>query len=201
MTEMRTPRSAKVFIVGANQAKHFPVTAVDHNRHLDALFNRNGETCRGLYDELYPRPSKTRPNLDDFENRLAAAGVTAVLQTNVVCYSTRMSADLRQKQHLAGRKMGGRIFEELLKAICPKVVILHGVGTCDAFEKQFNVLVPRPAANEEDGIRSSRVAVNDITFEVIVIPSLAPPAFNRWSAWADRHLDAVSAHVAARLRN
>jgi hypothetical protein len=92
-----------------------------------------------------------------------------------------MSADLRKKEHREGAKAGGRIFGELLKAIRPKVVVLHGVGTCKAFEAQFDVLVPRPPANEAEGIRSSRLTVKDLETEIIVIPSLAPPGFHLWS--------------------
>jgi hypothetical protein len=160
------------------------------------LFNRNGQTCRGLYDELYPSPSKTRTNLDEFASRLAAAGITEVLQTNVVCYSTPMSADLRRTEHRMGSKLGGRIFDALLKAVRPKVVVLHGAGTCKAFEQQFDLPVPRPPADAGDGIRRSTLSFGPFETEIIAIPSLAPPGFNMWSAWAPRYLDAVSAHIA-----
>lgn len=41
--------------------------------------------------------------------------------------------------------------------------------------------------------------LSEFETELIVIRSLAPPEFNGWSAWAPRHLDAVSAHIAATL--
>lgn len=43
---------ATVFIVGKNQAKTFPESRLNHDRHMDGLFNRSGETARGIYDEM-----------------------------------------------------------------------------------------------------------------------------------------------------
>lgn len=52
MTELADPLAAKVFIVGRNQAKGFHSSRLTHRRHIDALFNRNGESCRKVYDEM-----------------------------------------------------------------------------------------------------------------------------------------------------
>ncbi len=152
MTGSRNPESANVFIVGANQAKHFPVSAVSHVRHMDALINRNGESCRGVYDELHPKPSLTRPNIDDFVIRLGAAGVTNILETNVVCYSTGMSECLRRMEHQPGATHGSRIFRSLVTTIRPRIVVLHGSGTCERFEKEFQLKIARPPASEQDGM-------------------------------------------------
>lgn len=199
MTSLRDPQAARVFIVGANQAKQYPVEAISHTRHMDALFNRDGESCRGLYDELYPKPSRSRPNIDGFTARLAAAGVTEVLETNVVCYSTGMAADLRKREHRLGAMVGGRIFQSLAQAIRPKIVVLHGKGTCDEFEKQFGIAVPRPYDEEGQGICKINLLFSGVETEFISIRSLAQPQYNAWAAWAPRHLDAVSKYIASCL--
>jgi hypothetical protein len=66
MTDSTDPASAKVFVIGKNQAKGFQIKSIrDHKRHIDALYNRSGETCRGLYDEITGgKPSPTRPISD-----------------------------------------------------------------------------------------------------------------------------------------
>lgn len=64
MTSLKDPRKAQVFVVGRNQRNGYPGDLRGgHNRHLDALFNRQGESCRGVYDEVtggYPSPTRQR---------------------------------------------------------------------------------------------------------------------------------------------
>ena len=96
MTKMRNPLEADVFIVGRNQRHPYPAIKILHQRHLDALFNQNGESCRGIYDEVTKgKPSPTRRNMDDLAARLNQRNIHNILETDVVCYSTPMSADLR----------------------------------------------------------------------------------------------------------
>ena len=103
MTTMTNPREAGVFIVGRNQRKGYPSRDISHQRHLDALFNRKGESCRGLYDSVTnDRPSPTRKNTDRLVCRLNRRNIHDILETNVICYSTPMSADLRKSAHDGG---------------------------------------------------------------------------------------------------
>lgn len=46
MTDLVDPLSAQVFIVGRNPARSYDASLVTHERHLDALFNRNGAKSR-----------------------------------------------------------------------------------------------------------------------------------------------------------
>ena len=130
MTAMKNPLEAKVFIVGKNQRNRYPPEEISHERHIDGLFNRNGESCRGLYDVVTKgRPSPTRRNTDRLVERLKQHGVGNILETNVVCFSTPMSADLRVRAHVAGARKGEEIFRYLLSEIGPPVLIVHGAGT------------------------------------------------------------------------
>jgi hypothetical protein len=112
MTKLTDPAQAKVFIVGKNQAKGYPVELVgNQGRHIDALFNRNGQTCRGLYDQINQnKPSPTRQNIVSLVKKLADAGIRETLETNVVCYSTPMSSDLSRSIHQGGAERGEEIF-------------------------------------------------------------------------------------------
>jgi hypothetical protein len=89
MTDMVNPEEARVFIVGQNQATGFPPALVGgHKVYIDALFNRNGRSCRQLYDAIRgpEGPSPTRKNIDALREALAHVGVHDVLETNVICY-------------------------------------------------------------------------------------------------------------------
>ena len=89
MTRMRNPLEADVFIVGRNQRNPYSAIEILHQRHLDALFNRNGESCRGLYDAVTKgKPYPTRRNMDDLAARLNQRNIHNILETDVVCYST-----------------------------------------------------------------------------------------------------------------
>ncbi len=96
MTRMRNPLATDVFIVGRNQRNPYSDIAILHWRHLDALFNRNGESCRSLYDAVtIGKPSPARRNVDDLAARLNQRNIHNILETDVVCYSTLIGADLR----------------------------------------------------------------------------------------------------------
>ena len=76
MTAMRNPLEGEAFIVGRNQRNCYPAKGISHERHTDGLFNRSGESCRGLCDEnTRGGPSPTRRNTGDLMARLNQQGV------------------------------------------------------------------------------------------------------------------------------
>ena len=197
MTKMKNPWDAEVFVVGKNQKNGYAVNKVSHRRHLNALFNQDGESCRGLYDELTEgKPSQTRKNTDGLVAHLNKRNIHNILETNVICYSTPMSKDLNNPDHSGGTKSGEDIFRYLLAEIAPTVLIVHGAGSVKSISsilklKQLKV----PRSSDE---------ICDLQMEkhlVIPIPSLAPPAFNKWSSWADRYLDEVAHRIGHKLNS
>jgi hypothetical protein len=196
MTKLQDPQTADVFIVGKNQARGFPVDAVGaHERFMDALFNRNGQSIRGLYDALAEgKPSPTRRNIDGLTTRLERHGVTRVLETNVVCYSTPMSRDLAAALHAGGLERGQEIFTTLLHFIRPQILIAHGADTARRLARLLKHPLPPPPETPD-----SLVSVNTGSGTVYVIQSLAPPAYNKWSTWAPAYLDSLARAVAAAL--
>ena len=197
MTDLPNPEAAEVFIVGRNQAKAYDADRLgSHDRHLDALFNRNGESCRDMYLEMADKPSRTRANIESLTRRLQQHGVSKVLETNVICYSSPMSADLRSSGHAGGAKRGEDIFRTLLAQIKPRVLIAHGAGTLADLEG----VLGQPVATAPEGPGDVRsVRVQEMT--VFPIPSLAPPGYNKWARWAPGYLENLASAVAQELRN
>ena len=195
MTRMEHPLEADVFIVGMNQRNGYPASHVSQRRHLDALFNRNGESCRGLYDEITGgRPSRTRQNIDGLVTRLDQGDIRNVLETNVVCYSSPMSKNLRDRAHIGGAARGEEIFRYLMAEIAPAVLIVHGAGPLKRVSRLLMVNGLRVPGSPDE--------VCDVQTErylLIPIPSLAPPGFNRWSSWAGGYLDEVVDRVMRKL--
>ena len=195
MTRMKNPLEADVFIVGMNQRNPYSAVDVSHEKHLDALFNRNGETCRGLYDEMTKgRPSPTQRNIDGFTDRLNQRNIHNILETDVVCYSTPMSPDLRKPEHAGGARKGEEIFRYLLAEIAPIVLVVHGARSVKSISRILKM--------DRLGVPRSADEICDVQTEqhlVVPIPSLAPPAFNRWSSWSDVYLDGVANRVREKL--
>ena len=195
MTEMANPWEAEVFIIGRNQNKKYDVNEISHERHLDALFNRNGESCRGLYNELREgKPSRTRKSTEDLVAHLNRRSIYNILETNVVCYSTPTSKDLNKPEHSEGVKRGEEIFRYLLAEIAPAVLIVHGVGTVKYISPILQLKQP--------GVPRSADEICDVQTEkylVIPIRSLAPPEFDRWSSWSVRCFDQVAHRVHRKL--
>jgi hypothetical protein len=195
MTASTNPASSQVFTVGMNQRNGFPVEAVgSHEHYMDALFNRGSETCRQIYDRLTDKASPTRRNTDDLVRRLAEYGVMNVLETNVICYSTPMSAHLRQSAHVGGAARGRDLFRALLDIIEPKVLIAHGSGTAKELGLVLSHRLPAPPHRPTEPIEAK---VGETI--VYVIPSLAPPGYNKWSSWAQAHIDRVCRRVAVHI--
>lgn len=195
MTDLTDPVTASLFIVGRNQAKGYGVDRLTHQRHMDALFNRSGESCRGLYLEMSGgNSSPTRVNTDRFRNTLFEAGVEKILETNVECYSTPMSSDLRMPEHKGGAVRGTDIFCSLLHFVKPKILIAHGAGTKEILSRLLGTSLPalptefsEPQATDINGMK------------VFIIPSLAPPAWNKWSSWGAAYLKKVAKSAAVEL--
>jgi hypothetical protein len=196
MTDLEDPLLADLFIVGKNQAKGYEVGQLTHERHINALFNRRGESCRRVYEEMTGhRPSPTRKNTDHFRSMLLHAGISDVLETNVVCYSTPMSGDLRLPEHRGGEVRGTEIFLTLIDFVKPKLLVAHGAGTREVLKALLGVALPPCPSSDGD---PHSVVVQDMT--IFIIPSLAPPQWNQWQRWAESHLTKV-AKAAARALN
>ena len=195
MTQMTDPLQADVFIVGMHQAKKYPADRISHQRHMDALFNRNGESCRGLYDEATEgKPSPTRRNFDNVTDRLNRRNIHNILETDLVCYSTPKRSDLKSAAHAGGEQRGREIFRYLLTEIAPIVLVVHGVEVVKQFSRILKV----------DGLRVPRSPdeICDVQTDkhlVIPIPSLASRAFNMWRSWSDEYLDDVADRVREKL--
>lgn len=171
MTDLSNPLDADCFIVGRNQRNGYAVADIGcQQNHINALFNKEGASCRGLYDSLY-KPSPTRKNIDRLSQRLKKGGAQ-VLETNVICFSSPMSSDLTRGQRSHGRD----IFKWLLTRIPPKVIIVHGSGAAHELSK-----------------------LDTATALIIEMPALAPPAYNKWHMKSDVELDRVSAMAISAL--
>lgn len=195
MTSLTSPSAARVFTVGRNQHHKFAIDRVrSHKHYVDTLFNRGPETCRDLYDRITGQPSPTRLNTDRLVHILARNGIADVLETNVICYSTPMSAHLRKAVNAGGVKQGREIFAMLLHLIRPRVLIAHGSGTAKELGRVLKCTLPKPPDRPSKPVKA--IAGETLVF---IIPTLAPPAYRKWASWSDEHLEMVCSEVAAVL--
>jgi hypothetical protein len=210
MTDLTNPLEARVFLVGLNQATTYPAErrkseADFYERFIDALFNRNGETCRALYREVRQgKTSRTRSVIEDLIGRLAAKGIHAILETNVVCYSTPRGGDLDLPEHSEGKERGKRIFRVLLEEIQPPILIVHGKRARELLGYTLGAELPeRPKCAEEHPsvVRVDYCRKPDYRPLVFVIRSLSPQDFNtRWGKWTPDPLKTVAMEVERWLR-
>ena len=196
MTDMTNPLEADVFVIGMKPARQYPADEIPHQRHFDALFNRNGEHCRGLYDELNQRgPSPTRRNIDNFTALMNQRNVYNIIETNIICYSNSDNAPLPRPGHTGQSRRGEEIFRYILGQIAPKILIVHGVATTKRISFILNsgpIAVPESLA-EFHPIKADNH---------LVIPtrSFAPPEFNKWRSWSDEFLNAAADRVREHLQ-
>lgn len=172
-TTAADPTQADVLIVGASSANSFRVADVGcHDQFLDSLWNRNGLSCRAMYEAATAKPSHTRPNLDRLSQMLAADGLTS-LQTNVTCTSAHYDAEVSEKD----RAHGTLIFKTVVTHVPWKAMIIYGAGATDRFGKAFGLAMPKVPS--PDSAPVSRVVYDRPAF---VSPTLAFPAYRK-SVW------------------
>ena len=199
MTDLANPRDARVFLVGRNWGVTYREADVaSHDQFIDAHFNRNGESCRALYNEVTRgRPTKTKQNHDVLLRLLREKGVCEILETNVICYGTPLARDLGRPEHLGGRERGKEVFRVVREEIRPRVLISHGSGTAKDLARALGVVLPKPQYRFHE---PQAVALPGEHMPIVfVIPSLALPAFNRWSTWSAQYLEMLAAGVASLL--
>jgi hypothetical protein len=204
------PHSARVFLVGLNQATEFRTSEMTQEEVVNALLGRGGSSL----DDLYRRarrdddglPSPTRTNINAFVDRLRARAIHDVLETNVVCYSTSSSSELRRPEHLEGHTVGQRIFRELLQEVQPTVVVAHGAKTLRYLGRIAGEALPQGPETSAEGVKSTRALLWESPATtapskalVVSMRSLALPHWYTWHDWAPSHMDAVADVVATAL--
>ena len=208
------PAEAEVFLVGKNQKNQFTTSDIltpsdipthdesTHDEFLDAHFNcGDPNDCRALYDKATRgNPSRTRKNIDRLRDYLREEGVTKVLETNVICYSTSMSADLRRSEHSGGQLRGCEIFRAVLDGVRPKALVVFGVGAAEKLGKTLGGSLPAPIHHPEFKACPTLLQVEWGQVGVLVIPSLAPPKWNQWCSQADAAFPVIARTVAEMLR-
>lgn len=167
------PEQADILIVGASSAKTFHVADVgSHDRFLDALWNRNGQTCRAMYRAATPKTSPTRQNLDWLSSMLTARGLTS-LQTNVTCASAPYDAEVPEEDRLHGTE----IFKAVVAHVPWKAMIVYGKGASEKLGRAFDVAMP-PVPSPD----SAPVSATILGRAVFISPTLAFPSY-RSSVW------------------
>ena len=183
---MTNPLEADVFVIGMKPARQYPADEVPHERHFNALFNRNGEHCRSLYHEVNRGDaSPTRRNLDRFTALLNQRNIHNIIETNIVCCLDPDNTPFPNTGHIGQSRRDEEIFRYILRQIAPKVLIVYGVATTDRLCKILNsgpIAVPKSLDDFRDVHTENHI--------VIPTRSFAPPEFNRWRAWSDAFLNA-----------
>lgn len=191
------PEHARVFLAGMNQATAFPTSECSQDEFVETLFDPGA--FRRLYLKIRPggAPDPTQENTDAFVSRLLDRGVDGVIETNVVCYGTPRSEDLNQPEHGEGRKRGEEIFRMLITRIRPAVLIVHGAAPARALGRALGTGLPAPPSTGSANLALARIKREQFgQIEVIVLPSLSPPEYNKWINWSDEYLKRVADHVA-----
>jgi hypothetical protein len=125
-------------IVGVNPAT--PITAkhgIQFDEYVSSLLSI--EDFLPIYDAARaasgkPRRSYTRNGLDTASAWLMAHGLTPIVDTNISPYPTESEMEWRK---LSKTQQSLWVFEEVVKAFRPSLVLLHGNRSYEGFTKRF----------------------------------------------------------------
>ncbi len=208
MTRMKNPAAAKILILGKNQATtYYPSETLTHKRFVNALFNRKGESCRALHREITGnnKHSPTRKNIEALVaalRRVRRGQRQPILETNVICYSTRKGRDLNKPEHKRGAEVGRQIFRTILESVRFRIIIVHGkkVGAELGLVLQsfgwHNRTLPLASEHRPLHIVHLRGRPNTVVF---VIRSLAEPEASSWTKTRPETLRRLARKVRAHL--
>jgi hypothetical protein len=197
MTNLQDPMGADVFVVGANQATPHKVDEVGpHERFINAMLNRSGQTCRDLYTEVRRSPSGTRGHSDRFVDMLKEEGITAIVETNSVCFATEKEFKrVRRAENAEGLRVGKKLFDEILRIIQPCLLIVHGKGTVDSLRKDHRIPAPNPPSRPTD-FPQAQVGGT----KIFVIPSLGKPKVDKWPFPREPYLKEIARRASAYVK-
>lgn len=125
-------------IVGVNPAT--PISARDGVAFDDYVSSLSDfERFLAIYDGIRTkrgktRRSPTRDGLDAASCWLSARGFSPVIDTNISPYPTK---DLRQWKRLAASDQALWVFEEIVKAFQPSLILVHGKNAYTGFSARF----------------------------------------------------------------
>lgn len=91
------------------------------------------------------------------------------------------------------------LFDLLLAHLCPSVILAHGAQTRRDLARRLGIDLPElPSGPGEWAVATATLAGRPV--RICLIPSLAPPAWNRWSSWAPACFRELVPRVAAWLK-
>ena len=183
-TSMVDPLKAEGLIAGMNQATAITTDVISHSQFLDAHFG-NGSTTYELYSMLRPSASETRMNIEALTGTLEKQ----VLETNVVCYSTKRAKHLSLPEHKGGKERGIEIFKAVLGFSQPKFVVVFGAKAQSTFQSALKrAMVKRAMISSEPECALVTFDVEKLhpgleghfQTKLIFIRSLGLPEWNKW---------------------
>lgn len=165
------PVDSDVLLVGANAATPIAADAVDRDDYIQALL-KGGAALRHLYDRVRGArgPSPTRRNIDRTTSILTAHGVRGVMETNVWALPTASLADLA-KANPTIRRASQSVLTGLLSIVRPRAVVVHGAAATRGLSRLIGTDLP---------VATAGPVVTAVEPPVWSIPSLSPPAANKW---------------------
>ncbi len=185
------PAACRVLLVGANPATPFPADGLTRERYLDALVNDDPFQREHYLALRGGTPSPTRRTIDRLVSVLRGRGVAPVLETNVWTLPTRDLAALRHADR-AVVAASATVVPRLIELLTPPVILVHGAAATRGLAAVLGRDLPVASVAAPVLWTQGRPAI-------VAIPSLSPPAANRWLPAGWVLLERLAADVAERV--
>lgn len=192
------PASATVFVVGYNPAKEFSEKAcsekgISHKKYVAALFNDDKNAHRELFYQLHPKQSPTREATQELVRVIGHERplLQAVIETNVICFSTPKARDIKKPENAIGRTRGLELFKVLVRTIKPRVMIIHGAKAKKELDEalHLNPIVPQAPTKLPTLPIFNDYETNYGKLRIFPIQTLSPRASSVWWEWKSWRVD------------
>jgi hypothetical protein len=122
------PEQVDLFLIGINPASSvFPKNGVTMDYWIETIMKQN------FYNERFSSNGKTRIGINGILSYIKSQYPFSIIETNINAFPTAKSYDLKRRKFLLSAIEGNNIFNKVLAAHEPSIIILFGKEAVDYF--------------------------------------------------------------------
>ncbi len=123
-------------------------------------------------------------------------GLPLTRSSHFTCRWPKSFSDLKIPEHVGSRGVGITIFKTLVQCIRPRILVLHDAKVRNELRKELKTQLPKFPMDGGKLVQPNtpiqkEIEIGERRSVMFPIPSLALPASNTWSSWAEIYLTMV----------
>jgi hypothetical protein len=199
MTMMSNPEEANIFTIGKHPSTKYLSRDIDKKEHFNSLFNNPPMSCHDVYHRIRPKGNTpTRQKLEIIKKKLNSKSLEMIIDTNVSIIN--YDSIINRTEQSAAKSLGEEGFLDIVKIICPKVLIAYGDEANAKISDLFNIKLHCLPKTSDDRLYFSQGLGGEFCEKYKPWIFFTPPLWDsNWGRWAEKRLDELCREIARLL--